>query len=601
MDGTGGTPSAALAEDPPEEAVGPLIRGLAVIRHLTLTGGRRVVSELVRETGLARSTVDRILGTLARLGYARLGEREVALAPPLMELGNAYLAASRIPALLGPIADRLAEELDESVSIAVPDRDGVRFVHQMPRRRTMSVTFHVGDLLPAESAAPGALFAAHWSPADWERWRARVAEDPGYASFPVLPDGTARGAGTFAARAERARADGWSVDDQQIEPGLIAVAVPVRDPDGRPLCALSVVSHTSRHTAGSLRDAVLGRMRETAAAMERALASPSGAPGGATAAGVDEAGGPAAGAPSATPSGASAETPADAPADPATGASAETAAGAARQREPGAEDRATGPEYIESFARGLRVLTAFGARTEAVSLTELAELTGLPRATVRRALITLTHLGYVAAEGRLFRLTPRVLDLGFPCLARLTLSRIALPHLAWLSAQVNDSASMAVLAGDEIQYVARVPTVRIMSVDITVGTRFPAYATSMGRVLLAGLPREERDAILARTDLRPFTRRTITGRARLAAVLDRTARDGYALVDQELEDGLRSIAVPVRDRAGRVVAAVNVSSHAARRTAEQAREAVLPLLRRAAARIEHDYHIATRFARIPVA
>lgn len=577
MDGTGGTPSAALAEDPPEEAVGPLIRGLAVIRHLTLTGGRRVVSELVRETGLARSTVDRILGTLARLGYARLGEREVALAPPLMELGNAYLAASRIPALLGPIADRLAEELDESVSIAVPDRDGVRFVHQMPRRRTMSVTFHVGDLLPAESAAPGALFAAHWSPADWERWRARVAEDPGYASFPVLPDGTARGAGTFAARAERARADGWSVDDQQIEPGLIAVAVPVRDPDGRPLCALSVVSHTSRHTAGSLRDAVLGRMRETAAAMERALASPSGAPGGATAAGVDEAGGPAAGAPS------------------------ERAAGAPAQREPDAGDRAAGPEYIESFARGLRVLTAFGARTEAVSLTELAELTGLPRATVRRALITLTHLGYVAAEGRLFRLTPRVLDLGFPCLARLTLSRIALPHLAWLSAQVNDSASMAVLAGDEIQYVARVPTVRIMSVDITVGTRFPAYATSMGRVLLAGLPREERDAILARTDLRPFTRRTITGRARLAAVLDRTARDGYALVDQELEDGLRSIAVPVRDRAGRVVAAVNVSSHAARRTAEQAREAVLPLLRRAAARIEHDYHIATRFARIPVA
>ncbi len=167
---------------------------------------------------------------------------------------------------------------------------------------------------------------------------------------------------------------------------------------------------------------------------------------------------------------------------------------------------------------------------------------------------------------------------------------------------MHDSASMAVLAGDDIQYVARVPAVpavRIMSVDITPGTRFPAYATSMGRVLLAGLPLAGRAASLARADLRPLTRHTVTSAERLATLVDQAARDGYALVDQELEEGLRSVAVPVRDRGGEVVAAVNVSMHASRGTTGQARENVLPPLREAAARIEDDLHVAGRFTRIP--
>ncbi|WP_083501984.1 IclR family transcriptional regulator domain-containing protein [Sphaerimonospora mesophila] len=536
------------AGDLPREAVGPLIRGLTVIRRLSLAGGRRTVSDLTRDTGLARSTVDRVLATLTRLGYVRLVGRDAALAPALMELGNAYLAASRLPGLLGPYADRLADELDESVSLAVPDADGVRFVHQAPRRRRMTATFRVGDLLPAESAAPGALFAAGWSPGEWESWHARVAADPGYTGFPVLPpdrDG-AHGVDSFETRAALARREGWSIDDQLIEPGLIAVAVPVRDDTGAVLCAVSVVSHTSRHDAASLRDAMLPRLRETVAAMERAFAAP----------------------PAAEPVGT--------PRAPVTG---------------------SGPEFVESLARGLAVLTAF--TTAGMSLSALAEAAGLPRATVRRALITLTHLGYVAAEGRLFRPTPRVLDLGYACLARLTLPRIAEPHLARLAGEVHDSASMAILAEDDIRYVARVPTERIMSVDITVGTRFPAYATSMGRVLLAGLCDAGRSAYLARADLRPLTRHTVTSPVRLGTLLDQAARDGYALVDQELEEGLRSVAVPVRDRAGEVVAAVNVSTHAHRQAADQTREAVLPALREAAARIEHDLHIATRFARVP--
>ncbi len=157
---------------------------------------------------------------------------------------------------------------------------------------------------------------------------------------------------------------------------------------------------------------------------------------------------------------------------------------------------------------------------------------------------------------------------------------------------------MAVLAEDDIEYVARVPTVRIMSVNITLGTRFPAYATSMGRVLLAGLPAGERAARLERARLEPLTRHTVTSMTRLTALLERVERDGYALVDEELEEGLRSVSVPVRDRFGQVVAAVNVSTHAARSTPAQTREDVLPPLRTAAGRIEDDLRRASRFTRI---
>ncbi|HZE33375.1 MAG TPA: IclR family transcriptional regulator C-terminal domain-containing protein, partial [Actinoallomurus sp.] len=214
---------------------------------------------------------------------------------------------------------------------------------------------------------------------------------------------------------------------------------------------------------------------------------------------------------------------------------------------------------------------------------------------------TLVHLGYVTSEAGLFRLTPRVLELGFARLSGLTLPEIARPHLTALVERVNDSASMAVLAGDDIQYVARVPTVRIMSVDITLGTRFPAHATSMGRVLLAGLPPYERAAHLEHMDLKPLTRRTVTSAGRLVRLLDQVGREGYSLVEEELEEGLRSIAVPVRDRDGTVLAAINVSMHASRRTADQARESVLPALRDAAAHIEEDLHVAGRYVRIRTA
>ena len=535
-------PQPGVADAPPEEAVGPLERGLAVLRALgAAPHGRTRASDLARETGLARSTVDRIVSTLLQLGYLRGDGRELGTAPRLAELGNAYLTCSGLPDLLDPTVRQLADELDESVSLAVPDRTAVRFVSQAVRRRTMSVAFRVGDLLPAERCAPGALFAVDWTPEQQQEWLTQYHQGLVEGQFPALPVGD-RAAATdpaaFAAATALAREHGWSVDDQLIEPGLVALAVPVRAEDGRVLCALSVVSHTSRHSADSLRQLALDRLRRTAAAMEAALR--------------------------------------DAPPSPLPAAAPRPAAA-----EPG-------PEFLQSLARGLAVLVALGSRRGGLTLTEAAQATGLSRATARRSLITLAHLGYAAAEGRSFRLLPRVLELGYAALSARTLPELAQFHLARLVGQVHESASLAVLDGADVRYVARVAATRIMSVDITVGTRFPAYATALGRVLLAALPPAERRAELERLRLEPLTRHTVGSAAALERLLDSAAADGWALVDQELAEGLRSLAVPVRDRRGRVVAAANVSAHAGTEPAEQTREHLLPALRRAAADLEAD-------------
>ncbi|MFJ4688771.1 IclR family transcriptional regulator C-terminal domain-containing protein [Streptomyces sp. NPDC088789] len=549
-------PDPGPAGAPPPEAVAPLMRGIAVLRHLTDAGGGAGLSELERSTGLARSTVDRIVATLARMGHVRLDGRTAHLTPRVMELGNAYLAALRLPALLREHADALADALDESVSLAVADGDGIRFLHQATRRRALSLSFRIGDLLPAERTAPGPLLATEWTAADWRRWQARRAADPTDRTFPAVPP---RPHPTpdhaFGTAVERARSDGWALDDQLIEPGLVALSAPVRTADGRIACVVSVVSHTSRHSADSLRTALLPPLRTTVTAMEAALTA-----------------GPPPPAPD-TPSGLAGWT--------------------------GASKQELGREFVESLARGLTVITAFGEGRPSLTLSAVAEATGLARATARRALITLEHLGHVTAHGRDFRLTPRVLALGFPPLSRTTLPRIARPHLTALTGRVQDSSALAVLAGDDVQYTAWIPTGRIMDVDIAVGSRLPAHATSVGRVLLAALPPEERAARLARSAADPLTARTVTGPADLAAALDRVHADGYALVDEELEEGLRSIAVPVRDRDGTPVAAVNVTLHSSRRTPEQCVTDVLPALRATAADIETDLHIATRFARVP--
>jgi len=244
-------------------------------------------------------------------------------------------------------------------------------------------------------------------------------------------------------------------------------------------------------------------------------------------------------------------------------------------------------EFVQSLERGLSVIRVLSA-PDPQTLSEVSRAAGLSRATARRFLLTLQDLGYVHESGGRFALTPRVLELGYAYLSSLSLPEVAQPHLERLVAEVHESSSVSVLDGDDIVYVARVPTRRIMAVSISVGTRFPAYATSMGRVLLAHLPAAEREARLARADLRPITESTITTLAGLEQELDRVARRGWSLVDQELEAGLRSIAVPIRDRRETVVAAMNLSVHTSRATVSEMKRRFLPPLREAAARIEAD-------------
>ncbi|WP_435272341.1 IclR family transcriptional regulator domain-containing protein [Streptomyces parvulus] len=569
---------AAVPDGPaavPDEAVAPLLRGITVLRRLTeADGGALSLSALERATGLARSTVDRLVATLVRMDYVRLDGRDVHLAPRLMELGNAYLAALRLPALLAGRADALADELDESVSLAVGDRDGIRFIHQATRRRAMSLSFRIGDLLPAERTAPGPLFAAGWTPADWHRWHERRTADPRDDRFPALPPREHASADAeFERRAARAALDGWALDDQLIEPGLVAISVPVRAPGtgwargtgwapgtgwaadtgwavgagevagagdvadaGEVVCVASVVSHTSRHSAPDLRSALLPRLRAAVAAMEDDLRT----------------------------------APPAQPGPPPAGLAVWT----------GASKQELGREFVESLARGLTVLTAFGEGRAALTLTEIARATGLTRASARRALITHEHAGLLApAPDRTYALTPRVLSLGFPPLSRTSLPEIAQPHLTALAGRVHESAALAVLSdtGDEIQYTARAAGGRVLSARVTVGTRLPAHATALGRVLLADRPD-----------------------ATASPVLRRVREEGHALVDEELEAGLRAVAVPVRDRAGRVVAAVNIAMHAARGTTEECLTRVLPELRHTADLVEAELRVAGRFCRVAV-
>jgi IclR family pca regulon transcriptional regulator len=248
-----------------------------------------------------------------------------------------------------------------------------------------------------------------------------------------------------------------------------------------------------------------------------------------------------------------------------------------------------GPDFVQSLERGLAVIRAFDGDHAELTLSEVAAATGVTRAAARRFLLTLAELGYVRSEGRYFSLTARVLELGYAYLSSLSLPEVAESHLEALVAEVNESSSVSVLDGQDVVYVARVPTSRIMTVVISVGTRFPAYATSMGRVLLAGLPEPELDAYLTSVPLTPLTSRTVSSVAALRGELARVRGQGYALVNQELEDGLRAIAAPIRDRTGKVIAALNISAHASRTSLETMRRDLLPPLLKTAARIEADF------------
>jgi IclR family pca regulon transcriptional regulator len=248
-------------------------------------------------------------------------------------------------------------------------------------------------------------------------------------------------------------------------------------------------------------------------------------------------------------------------------------------------DHPRSPDFVQSLERGLAVFSAFSRETPSMTLSEVARASDLTRATARRLLFTLCELGYASTDGKRFTLTPKVLDIGYAYLSSLDLAGIAQAEMEALVEQTHESCSAAVLDGNDVVYVARVPTKRIMAISLGLGSRLPAYAASMGRVLMADLEPDELDRHLASTTWEQLTPNTVTDETVLRAELDKVRCQGWALVDQELEEGVRSIAAPLRDARGRAIAALNVSSHAGRVKLSTLREEFLPALLATATRI----------------
>jgi IclR family pca regulon transcriptional regulator len=241
-------------------------------------------------------------------------------------------------------------------------------------------------------------------------------------------------------------------------------------------------------------------------------------------------------------------------------------------------DAMTDPSFMTSLARGLAVVQAFSDSRKPQTIANISQKTGIPRAAVRRCLHTLRELGYVDAELNNFSLRPKVLTLGYSYLSSTPLTVSAQPYLNSISRTLNESSSLAVLDDGEVLYVARAATSRVMSVALNTGSRLPAYCTSLGRVMLAHLPPAELDAYLAKTKLRAMTKNTVVSQKGLREILAGVREDGYAVNDEELELGLRSIAVPVRGASGTVLAALNVGAQAARVSVKQLEKEFLPVL-----------------------
>ena len=237
-------------------------------------------------------------------------------------------------------------------------------------------------------------------------------------------------------------------------------------------------------------------------------------------------------------------------------------------------------DYVASLAKGLRVIEAFGANTPRLSITEAAAASGLDRATTRRVLLTLNREGYADYDGKFFTLTPRILRLGMAALASLPLSQIVQPWLNQLSERIGQSCSVALLDESDIVYIARAAQKRVMSVGLMPGSRLPAHCTSLGRVLLAALPREEAAGLVERSDLTPRTRCSLVEPKDIMTRIDDARDKGFALVNQEVELGLRSIAVPLMGRHGTVVAALNIGLPATDAPPEATVDEYLPHLLR---------------------
>jgi IclR family pca regulon transcriptional regulator len=546
-----------LAEGGSERDTGfvqSLQRGLAVIRAFDAENPALTLSDVAKATDLAPATARRFVLTLVDLGYMRAEGRWFRLSPRVLELGRPYLSSMTLPAIAGPHLRDLVSDVRESSSIAILDGSDIVYVAHEAAKRLMSVQVTVGTRDPAFATSLGRVLIAGKS----DEW---LAASLATLRLTQITPATLAEPAELLAELRRIRTQGFALVDQEFEEGLRALAAPIHDRDGTVIAALNVAVHASRWSIEAINDDLLPRLLRATAAIDADIRE---AP---------------------APSASRRSVPAEPPAV------------AGQERDGG--ERET--DFVQSLQRGLAVIRAFDAENPALTLSDVAKITGLARAAARRFVLTLVELGYMRADGRLFRLSPRVLELGRPYLTTLTLPEISGPHLRDFVEEVQESSSVATLDGNDILYVAHVSAKRIMSVSVPVGTRDPAFATSLGRALLAGQTDETLAAMLAGMQLPKITDVTIVERKALLAELQRIRSQGYVLVDQELEEGLRALAVPLHGEHGEVIASVNVAVHASRWSIERILGELLPALLEVAAAIEADVRAVGAPTREPLA
>jgi len=252
---------------------------------------------------------------------------------------------------------------------------------------------------------------------------------------------------------------------------------------------------------------------------------------------------------------------------------------------PDAEPETSDRDFVNSFARGLEVIRVFSRHRPKMTLSEVAQATDMTRATVRRFLLTLVREGYCENDGKYFSLLPKVLELGYSVLSSMDLWDVAQPIMNELAELLQESCFAAILDGDSVIYVARASSNRFVNVGITIGSRVPAHCVSTGRVLLAALPDAQLHGVLSGANFPKFTPNTVTSKVKLRGLIEEARLQGWSVVDQELEVGLRSLSVPIRDRCGAVVAALNVCCPSMRITPEDMRTRVLLAVMEASNRI----------------
>lgn len=511
-------PTAAelAATDP--DYVDSLERGLSVLKAFSEQEEALSVGDVASLAGITRTAARRFALTLEYLGYASQTAEGYRLTPGVLAIGDAYLRSNPLPDAAHPHLDELVQTVGETASLTVLHKRRVYYAARVAADRIVTANITVGASVAAHSTATGRVLLGSLAPDDLEDYLSSIEPSPGFD-----PD-------YVRERIEEARTSGLAVADQELTPGIRSVAVPLHDPKGRIVAALNIAAHATRVDAAVLKNDFVPLL-QSAAQRTAATLWPS----------------------SVTASVGPAPAPSSAP----------------------AQARTRPSDVIQSLERGLCILTAFDEGRPAMNLAQIAARCGLPRSAARRFVLTLASLGYLEQQGRSYAPTPRVLELGYSLLPRLSLADVARPRLEALARKLGASVSVGVLDGMDLRYVARASAPSPLIVNIRPGTRVPAERTAMGQVLLSLLP----PAALEEAKRSAGRDAAANDLADLDITLTAVREQGWSYVDQLLEAGIRAVAVPLRNRRGEVVAAMSASVHEATTPGVDMTNNFLPALR----------------------